>query len=296
MDILIVRTRLQALIALKLIEMRIIKKGFCLIRLSQHKEFEDHQSVYDLYDKIANYAAKELSFTSSNGVNVVTIRMIILCLISAVRGGKIYAASIDWTPLALATRIVNCVELNTFDDGSANLLTSSKYFTTKALPRSGFRRALVRMILPNGSSLYMRSRTERHYTIFRALTNIVEEARLHILDWDWLDYITDRDIAKIPHGVRKVFIGSVYDRYTTAARKRVMDIANECDLYIPHPRDMASEVKPRCAITFDAPAEAILEYLGCKSRVEVFHLGSTVALSILRNRHNVIFSKISINT
>ena len=207
-----------------------------------------------------------------------------------ITNGEIFLAVIDSYPFALSNIFFPSLEVNTFDDGSYNVIKSSAYFNENALTRKGVKGFISKMAFPNGGAKYLRDKTKRHYTVFPDLDNIVEKDRVVNLDWDWSELLDSRDLDKLPMNTNTILLGTAFQdfniRQQVKLKKNVMKIIDDVGLYIMHPRE-ESWFENTKAVKLHSPAEAVLKYIQSANNNEltVYHVDTTVSYSLKGNEH-----------
>ena len=289
MDVFIVRTRLQSLIVEKIINVENISK-YILVFCYLDNKYEDDSEYYTTYKKIRKNAFFTISVFCSSRISVNFLKFTVLQLMALITNGKIFLAVIDSYPFALSNIFFPSLEINTFDDGSYNVIKSSAYFNENALARKGVKGLISKMVFPNGGAKYLRDKTKRHYTVFPDLDNIVEKDRVVNLDWDWSELLDSRDLDKLPMNTNTILLGTAFQdfsiRQQVKLKKNVMKIIDDVGLYIPHPRE-ESWFENTKVVKLHSPAEAVLKYIQSANNNEltVYHIDTTVSYSLKGNEH-----------
>lgn len=282
MDVVYVRTKLQALIALELIRSGEIGPRYTLVRMYQHAKDEDDGSVYRTYQRLSEGAEATWSEITGSGI----VRSLILAWrafrLAKRGGGAVYNANLTMVPLALAAKAVRGSRFRSFDDGFANIVpTHSPYFVETPLSGAGIKRRVLRWLLPRGAPVELRRRSEVHYTIFPEHPNVVEPGRLRAIALPWADYLTAGDHALLDRQVTAVLIGTKYDEWPSppAMQGIVAGLADRIELYLPHPRE-PTMLHASKAVRLDAPAESAILFLARRNPLTVYHIDSSVALTL----------------
>ncbi|MFB2762835.1 glycosyltransferase family 52 [Marinobacter shengliensis] len=281
MDVFIVRTRLQALIVNNILTRKDAGDRFILVFLHQYSKREDAKEVYELYDSLKKRAVLSFDIVSAHSFLKNFIKFYFLSLVSALSRGKMHLAAFDSYPFALSAKVFPFSSIVTFDDGSANILSWSKYYDERPIRGPGIRKSLLRTIFPQGCARYLRDRTTRHYTIFKNKSNVVETGRVTELDWDWGCLFDDRDAVYLSPDIQAVVLGTpIHDHNDPKGiLKKAAFALNNSDLYICHPRER-EWVKSEKVVRLRSPAEAFLQRLAGEKRIKVFHFNSTVAYAL----------------
>jgi hypothetical protein len=294
MNYLLVRTRLQAIIAAELIKHTYLPKPFGLIKLFQFTKNEDSPSVYEYYEKLAINASSSTDVIQRVGFFPMLFKLTAACWHSRLSGGAIYVAVLDSYALAIAVAFCPGCRVKTFDDGTANIeIRENSYHATAPLAGAGFKRRIIRILFPEGPSYYLRQKLLCHYTIFEGLPNIVPPTKLKYISVDWLRYLSDSD-RKVLNGccVCSLLLGTTYAESPESGNmKKLRDLTlTHCDLYIPHPRELI-DFESTKILQATSPAEAIIAYLSFK-KIRVFHFNSSALLTFRSNKnveaHNLL--------
>ena len=283
MDYLVVRTKLQAFIALELLGRGVISRPFVFVPLYRTDINEDSESVRLLYKRIASLACREEPMVQATGLVKNTARLTAHALRCTLSGGTFFAAVVNLYPLALALKLIGRVKFVSFDDGTANTqVRSDSYHTEEPLPGNGLKRAVARWLFPQGAAKYVRSRIDKHYTIFPGRRNIVPEAKLATLKLDWSTLARTADLEALRLPVSAVLIGSVYAEIPDSRVPWLYQWALErSDLYLPHPRQPKRPPGDIQVIDCGAPAESVIDYLldRTEGALTLYHFNSSVALT-----------------
>ncbi|MDE4455116.1 glycosyltransferase family 52 [Psychrobacter sp. DAB_AL62B] len=289
MDVFIVRTRLQSLIVEKIINVENISK-YILVFCYLDNKYEDDSEYYTTYKRIRENAFFTINVFCSSKVSVNFIKFFLTQLMAFITNGKVFLAVIDSYPFALSNRFFPSLEINTFDDGSYNLIKSSAYFNETALTRKGIRGFISKIVFPSGGAKYLRDRTKRHYTVFPDLDNIVEKDRVVNLDWDWSELLDNRDLDKLPARTDAILLGTAFQDFSikqqVKLKKNIMKIIDDIGLYIMHPRE-ENWLEHSKVVKLHSPAEAVLKYIQSTNNNEliVYHIDTTVSYSLQSNEH-----------
>ena len=293
LKIFVVRTRLQALIVNKIIEVSEAserKVTYISVFLYQNDKREDAEEVYRLYDVLRRESFFSVNVVSAHGFLNNFIKFFMLKVLAFFLRGQFYLAGIDGYPYALAAKVCRFVKLNTFDDGSANILSHSKYYEEHPLPVGDSKRNLLRKIFPKGCAKYIRGRISKHYTIFPGYKNIVSHEKIEVLDWCWNELLDSRDIKHVNKNISIVVLGTTVHESpdSNVAEKAALKALSVSDIYIRHPREGKWVEDTRC-INLHSPAEAFLNKLAIHRKIKVYHFNSTVAYSLSSNKNIVFF-------
>lgn len=290
MNYLIVRTKLQAIIALNLLSAGRLREPFVFLPLYHRREDEDNAAVKALYRELAARAVRTIPIVQEGRFGRNLAHLVAACIRSRITGGSIWLAVVDYYCFALAHRLFPWARLVTFDDGAANIQKTSKYFAAKPLAGGTVKREFVRALFPEGPARYLRTHVRRHYTIYPQHENIVDADKVEAIRIDWLALLTPQDRRLFRTPVRRLLLGTVYeeipfDRY----RERYAWALGHCDAYIPHPRETYRPPAASAIWESDSTAEALLTYLLeiTPGVITVYHFNSSVAYSFADNERIV---------
>lgn len=289
MNVFIVRTRLQSLIVEKIISTEKVNSYILVICYFENKE-EDAPEVYVTYENIKKKAIFIIDIFANDNLLKNVTKYLLINLIACLTKGKVFLAGVDSFAFALAAKVFPFSEINTFDDGSYNVLKNSKYFCKTALDRKGIKGLVSRLLFPKGGAKYLRDRTKRHYTVFPDLENIVEQNRVITLEWDWTKLLDERDLDKLPSQAGTILLGTAFQDFNIPKQKKLRDKALELmastDLYIMHPREKLWLNNSK-VIRLHSPAEAVLKYMQgiTDDNLTVYHYDTTTAYSLRNHKH-----------
>ena len=256
-------------------------------------KYEDDSEYYTTYKKIRKNAFFTISVFCSSRISVNFLKFTVSQLMALITNGKIFLAVIDSYPFALSNIFFPSLEINTFDDGSYNVIKSSAYFNENALARKGVKGFISRKVFPNGGAKYLRDKTKRHYTVFPDLDNIVEKDRVVNLDWDWSELLDSRDLDKLPMNTNAVLLGTAFQDFSIIKQKelkeKIIKIIDNVGLYVMHPREV-NWLEDSKVVKLHSPAEAVLEHMhrATDKELVVYHIDTTVSYS-LKGNENIKF-------
>lgn len=274
----VVRTKLQALIALQLVRDGMVSKPFRLIKVHQQGPGEYDPSVYRMYEELEKHCSGSFDVSLSEPISRTALRFARAAAHAAVTGGRMFAASLGLFPMAVAFKIVPICKFDGFDDGTMNVEPRLQYFSEPPSAR-GAKRAILRRLFPKGAAAFMRTKIERHFTIYPDRPNIVAPNKLSSVSVDWLSLLSEKDRARLPECVGSLLLGTVYNETTDPERAKASAarLAREVDLYLPHPRD-AAPLAGATSVSFDAPAESVISYYLSMGSLTVYHFGTSAVL------------------
>lgn len=297
MDVVAVRTKLQAAIVHAMVQEGLVRVPFHLVKLYM-APVERAADELDIQCRaLVPFVARTTMLDRSKvGAIGACVYLALLLAKTRLTGSRVLVANLNWLPLALALRLVPGSQIHSFDDGSANVqLRDNSYLSEQPTQRAGLAGWVLRALFPKGCAFFARGRIASHCTIFAGLDNVVPESRLTTVRMRWESLLTEQDARALPAGVRRIFLGSVYGELNEWLHPRVtptdVDAAVAwADLHIPHPRQaIRGERHP---ILMKYPAESVISHYAAGNDVVVAHYNSSVALS-LRSDTRVSFVDLS---
>lgn len=267
-------TPLQMLIAEKIIELN-SDKEFDLLVLSSH----DNDKYKHYYDRLKRICINSLAYVPESGLN--SFIKFITELKKSYLNKKyegLYLASIDSRYFQYLISKNKSSDIFTFDDGTANIIYSSLYysnFKTKFLKRIVWRVMGVRVNMSDIKNISL-----LHYTIYEDIPNIINNTQLITLYKEKSSYLVQTD------KIIKIYLGQNLAGISNTASNN--DIANvieslNIDYYYPHPKERRIPIGEfkliESALVFE---DYIIEYLknNLDVRVEVYSFFSSAILNI----------------
>jgi hypothetical protein len=278
-DVVLVRTRLQALIVRELIKRGIVSRDYILVRLYWMGKDEDHVSVNALYDELSDGARRTVDIFTGHGVATNVRRLLGVALPAFRTGGILFSASLIFLPFAIVLLALPGLRFRSLDDGRANVLPSSSYFARHAKEKPSLAGRVERLISPDGPAAYLRSRSERHYTIYPRLQNVVDDARLELVSIDWELLLQQEDLVNIPANAGSLLLGTVVADMADQdmVRSAIHRIRNAVDLHITHPRESDADALIG-GIALHSPAESVIFHLSRQRPIVVYHFCSSAVI------------------
>lgn len=267
-------------------------KSYAVVFIYQKKRDEDSVLIYDLYKQFEESSCKAIHIVTGNSFLKSFALALLVIVYSTLTRGTCFLASIDSLLIALALRLCPLARLETFDDGSANILHNSKYFTEQNHRKSGLKGAIIQFFFPRGWAFWMRKFTSAHHTVYPESENIVDRKRLKFLNWDWENLLIAGDIKSLDESISLIVLGTCFVDHPSSDRLQYVaqELARTSDLYIKHPRE-SSVIKGENVKAFRSPAEALLIHLSKKNKLKVIHFNSSTAYS-LEGAENICFENI----
>ncbi|MFU0882062.1 glycosyltransferase family 52 [Kluyvera cryocrescens] len=223
-------TPLHMLISKKIIDEYQIKEPIIIILAYQYNEKYHHYIA-----EIKNVTTKVFVINLSHlggWRNVFSYLKVGLCTFNLrkIFFDKVFFASIDNKFVHLILSRVSFSHINTFDDGTANIIqTSSYYKTEKESIRSIFSRMLMGIKYTREKIVAL---SELHYTIYPKLENIIANTiPINVFDPVNIDGFSQGKSIKIFLGQPYSELGIAFERI----EKFMKD--NKIEYYYPHPRE-----------------------------------------------------------
>lgn len=280
-NVYLIRTKLQALIVKELVSSNFRSNKSVFVFIFQSSKSEDNSNVYQIYNDLKRESWFSLDLVMGESFVGAVVKLFLLNLLAFFTRGKVLLAGIDGYPFAVASRLTPLTSVETFDDGSANILSWSKYYSELPLERGSIRRLILRSVFPKGCAYYLRSRSNRHYTIFPDHENILNREKVVPLNWDWRQLLCQCDLKIIGKDVSCVALGTPVDDHSESSeiKNKALGVLRHCDLYIMHPRER-EWFEDHKAVKLISPAESVLIELSKHKSLTVYHFNSTVAFSL----------------
>jgi len=291
MDIVFVRTKLQATIVNNLIDRGLIGRKFIFVKNYWKNTEEDSQHVYNAYDQLATKAKYTSYFIEQEGIIRNTFFIWILSLIACLSGGKFFFAGINLYSFALVRKFNPFLKIHTFDDGAANIRNTTIYFSETPLPKNNkLSRRFINALLPNGAAFYTRQKISKHFSIYPHKDNIVPTSKIEFIDLDWNKDLSTADKQIIHERIKPEFnilIGTAphehRDNVVSFLKRKYQD---HFDLILLHPRDTSEVQMWKNAFHFESLAEGLIAYLISISDVKkcnIYHFNSSALDTIEEN-------------
>ena len=133
MDIIFVRTKLQALIVLNLLAEKFISKNFIFVKHHSHNINEDAIELDFFYKKIEKKGFYTTHLVEKNGLIRCSFQVYLLSILALISFGKFFLAGINYYGFSIAAKLNPLIKIITFDDGMANYYKNSEYFMHEKL-------------------------------------------------------------------------------------------------------------------------------------------------------------------
>lgn len=268
-------TPLQMLIAEKIIELNSDKKFDLLVLVSN-----DNNKYAYYYSRL-----KEKCFNSLYCVSDLKINNFFSFIKQLKKNNlnkkyqELYLASIDSRYLQYVVSKNNLSHIYTFDDGTANIIRSSLYYSDNQL--SKFKKSIWRIL---GLKYYMREikeKTQFHYTLYENVPNIIKKTKfLSLLPRVKFDSLNKNKIIKFYLGQPLTEIDEKFNHAFVESKLKKLKV----DYYYPHPREKIYpkgdfRVVESSLIFEDYIVQFLIENPNLK--VEVYSFISTALLNIV---------------
>ncbi|MGX3067003.1 glycosyltransferase family 52 [Ursidibacter arcticus] len=229
MNLMICYTPLQVLIAEKIIELYPNERFYGVMICSvKNKKFE--------------YYAERLSLKCEQffSIHQRTERFHLLkqiislkCKFANLKFDKVFVASINDIQIQFILSSVRFNEFYTFDDGTANIVPSSLYYTPE--PNTFIRRSINSLFRNKYSVEKLKALSKQHYTIYPDFPNIIENTI--VIDLFNTQKSKNENLVNEP--ITHILLGQpVYlehDKNIRLAEKVIKEF--NIDLYLAHPRE-----------------------------------------------------------
>ncbi|HDL2935365.1 TPA: glycosyltransferase family 52 protein, partial [Mannheimia haemolytica] len=230
MNLIICCTPLQVLIAEKIIEMH-PNERFYGVMLSTVKN-----AKFDFYQARLAQKCEQFFAMQQHSERIQLLKEIIY--LKRTFGGKkfnkVFLANINELEIQFLLSAISFQELNTFDDGTANIAQNSIFYQAENI---GLNRKLINFFLGNKYSLEkLKQRSKTHYTIYKNFPNIIENT-VYI---DLINQVESVGTAPSNDDITHILLGQPIferdDEKNIALAEKVIQQFG-IDLYLPHPRE-----------------------------------------------------------
>lgn len=187
----------------------------------------------------------------------------------------------------LLSKKVNFNNLYSFDDGMANIVKTSVYYTNN---QSRLIKSIKRILNVKLDVINVKSLISKHYTVYPVgkVDNILPADKC--VEIKLINSVVNSDVSS---GVVNILLGTVYSEiYKKYSHHNIVDVlkdfieSNDVDIYMPHPReeriftDLISNLGVRVLISNDLTERYIVEQLLKYERVNVYGFYSTILANI----------------
>lgn len=229
-SLVIIRTPFQAFLATKIIKVENIK-SYDLIYFTQNDSEEDKYYYKLLSEKSSTSNYYYLKLQKPSILSSILFKLITRKWYSNKKYYSILCSSIDALFITSLIKHYSEAQLITFDDGTANINTESSYFKE----RNNLRLKVYRHLLNSLTLNEIKSRINRHYTVYNDMQNIVPQNKIKPLS-----DILSIDSKKEESHSTTYFIGSPFEEDMT--QRQITRLASfvrnlEIDFYVKHPRE-----------------------------------------------------------
>ncbi len=182
------------------------------------------------------------------------------------------------------------LRLRTFDEGAFNIKTDGPFFADRKIAVRSMGDMWLRLKFPSGIVAFSKERSERHFTAFDPALNLMSDISVRV-PLEWGRYLEESE-AGMSRDTRSVMVLPCFQDFSgpTAARRRILDRARDCDLVVRHPRD--EDLADIDSVVLASPVEALIDKARENGPVVVHHHASTVGLT-LADWENVTLNDLS---
>ncbi|MGX2968595.1 glycosyltransferase family 52 [Ursidibacter sp. B-7004-1] len=229
MNLIICYTPLQVLIAEKIIELHPNERFYGVMLCSvKNKKF-------DYYAERLSLKCERFFSMHQRTERFHLLRQIISlkCKFANLKFDKVFVASINDIQIQFILSSIIFNELYTFDDGTANIVKSSVYYTPE--PNTFIRRFINNFFRNKYSIEKLKALSKQHYTIYPDFPNIIENTT--VIDLFNTQESKGKNLVNEP--ITHILLGQpVYleqDKNVKLAEKVIKSF--NIDLYLAHPRE-----------------------------------------------------------
>jgi len=274
MNLIICTSPLQILIAEKIIERHSNEAFFSVVIADTF-----NAKYLQYYERLRKVSRKALLTQDKQGV---LFRLLYHCLFRAGHIDKVFLASINKQLLHRLLELIRPREIYTFDDGTANIVSTGFFNQEDAPRRLGILHKLMGL---HASDLYNTSRIKsmslKHYTIYPGLKNIVSPTEvINLFDNASPEGLTDDTPVKVLLGQALTYDDTDLNERLAEWVIRKFDI----DLYLPHPKEwykVSGVEYIDTPLIFEDYYSRYLAHRPCT----IYTFCSSAAFNILANRH-----------
>ncbi|MGU5758133.1 glycosyltransferase family 52 [Aeromonas caviae] len=194
---------------------------------------------------------------------------------------NVFFANVDNIYIHFILSLVSFDKVFTFDDGTANIITSSSFYEDR-LPLS--KKILYRLFGRNFDLSKTKSIIDKHYTIYKEFSNLIENTEHLSLNLPFEDKYNNytESMSNI-----NVFLGSVFNDLTDephALVSRIEAFISGLDgdvYYIPHPREFGLFFKNLKRLDgFEIAEEKIIKLLITAERINLYGFNSSAQINL----------------
>ena len=229
MNLIICCTPLQVLIAKEIILSNGGKEKFYGVMLSPVKN-EKYEYYYSLLKEVTSDAffIYRKQTVLSWGISFLKLKIF---LFFKKRINSIYLSNINDELIHLLIDSMGHIDLYTFDDGTANIIKTSAFYSRSVRNRTKILRAALRIKTTMNT---VKEKSLLHYTIYPNISNIIDKTKI-VSIFNTENYDNVRSDEKII----KVFLGQPFYNSSIRNKDFVEKIVKKLDIdfYIPHPRE-----------------------------------------------------------
>lgn len=211
----------------------------------------------------------------------------------------VYFASVDSQFIYFILSIIKFKKIITFDDGTANLVDTSIYYSQQRNFKTKIRDGLYKTLGVKFNLFTIKNNINQHYTIYPNIKNISDQIKnINIFDLN----LANNEILKKNECI--VILGTVYDEIVSEKNKNELIhslqnfINNTNDdniFYFPHPRDFKNHFEN---VIYDnsnlLSEEKILNLLKQFNTIKIYGFNSSTQFNLvsIKNIQNHYFSSL----
>lgn len=157
----------------------------------------------------------------------------------------VYLANIDSAQIQLILSFIKFDEINTFDDGTANISKNGNYYNDKPSWTERLRRIARKIIGNRFSSEKIKKLSSKHYTIYPGFKNIID----NVVPIDLFSDMTMQNVSVRNKRKCVVLLGTIYNQVLKNSKDKelllslIQKLINNLEAdniyYLPHPIDEA---------------------------------------------------------
>lgn len=278
--LLIVSSGLQAVIAEQII--RNTDGEFTLAVL--YKESIDEAGAYAKrkYEQLKGMTSVFLPIKTNDTLSRQTRKLLPHVIKVKLTKGSLYISAIDLLAAGIAGSMLNIKSVCTYDDGSANQIQQSHYWTEEPHPEGERFSQFIRLLLPKGACHWFRMRSQKHYSVCEHPSRyFAPNSHFIYLEIDWENEACPLDIQRISRlgPCNTILLGTRRPCLSSFMLDQSLRKAPSYDLCLLHPRDNTKETER--IIRTSSPAEAIIAYLAkVNSHMTIYHYNSSTFYSL----------------
>ncbi|WP_180173799.1 glycosyltransferase family 52 [Acinetobacter sp. YH01024] len=185
---------------------------------------------------------------------------------------KVFLASVDNPFFHLLLSLLRKTEIQTFDDGTANIYKKSVYYVFPK--KNALQQALLRILGNNYHTQQVIDESKLHHTIYEGFQNITKP--LNIIK------LIDLNVKNNPNKTIKIYLGQPLEDLNLKNESEIFNLLkkNTVNYYFPHPRESK---KYKGFNYINSPLifeDYIIDLLEKNYSVELFTILSSAAINV----------------